>query len=115
MARVPPSIDKRRQVIVFSLDRLNHKHGIGPGRSMVVPTTSQEPKTADAEDVFIPAGSYWSFAEDTWVLGKLVTTVSHRRLSLLHRDGRPSLFSEFLRGDDMARVGEAIKAALGLA
>jgi len=114
MARVPPSIDKRRQVIVFSLTELNHKHGTGPGRSMVVPTTSQEPKTIGPEDVFIASGNYWSFEEDCWVLAKLVTTVSHRRLSLLHRNGRPALSSEFLDVDDIERVGTAIKYALGL-
>lgn len=114
MARVPPSIDKRRQAIVFSLTEFNHKHALGPGRSMVVPTTASEPETTGPEDVFIKAGKYWSLEEDCWALGKLVTTVSHRRLSTLHRDRVQVLYSEFLDDADMLRVGEAIKHSLGL-
>jgi uncharacterized protein YifN (PemK superfamily) len=114
MARVSPSIDKRRQVVVFSLDTLNHKHGAGPGRSMVVPITSQEPKTAGPEDVLIEAGKYWSLEIDSWVLGKVVMTVSHRRLSTLHRDGRQVMYSEFMDNADMQRISAAIKHALGL-
>lgn len=114
MARVPPSIDKRRQVIVFSIDQFNHKHGAGPGRSMVVPITSQEPRTEGPEDVLIAVGKYWSFDEDCWALGKLVTTVSHRRLSTLHRNGKQVPYSEFVDAADMARIGAAIKSSLGL-
>lgn len=115
MARIPPSIDKRRQVVVFSLDQFNHKHAMGPGRSMVVPITSSEPKTEGPEDVFISAGKYWSLEEDCWALGKLVSTVSHKRLSTLHRHGRQVGYSEFVDAADMVRIGVAIKHSLGLA
>jgi uncharacterized protein YifN (PemK superfamily) len=114
MARIPPSMDKRRQVVVFSRNAFNHKHGTGPGRSAVVPITSQEPKTIGPEDVFIAAGTYWSLEVDSWVLGKMVTTISHRRLSTLHRDGRQVLYSEFMGEADMQRIAAAIKHSLEL-
>jgi hypothetical protein len=58
MGRVPHEIDKRRQVIVFSLTSLNHKHALEPGLCSVVPASSEEPKTIGPEDVLKPAGKY---------------------------------------------------------
>jgi uncharacterized protein YifN (PemK superfamily) len=112
-ARVHPEIDKRRQAIVFSLTSLNHKHATLPGLCVVIPTSSRVPRTIGPEDFLIPAGKYWSFEVDSWVRAKNPVTVSHTRLSLLHRNGRPRS-TEFLDDADMLRVGTAIKHALGL-
>ncbi|NGX94535.1 MAG: type II toxin-antitoxin system PemK/MazF family toxin [Candidatus Afipia apatlaquensis] len=113
MARVPPEFDKRRQAIVISITSLNHKHAQAPGICTLVPTSSKEPRTIGPEDVLIPAGKYWSFSEDSWVRAKNITTISHSRLSLLHKGGRPAS-TEFLDATDMARVEIAIKHAMGI-
>lgn len=113
MARVAPEFDKRRQAVVLSISSLNHKHAMQPGLCTIVPTSSKEPKTVGPEDLLIPAGKYWSFDEDSWVRAKNLVTVSHSRLSLLHRNSRPTS-TEFLDAADMAAVEAAIKHALGM-
>jgi uncharacterized protein YifN (PemK superfamily) len=113
LARIEPEFDKRRQAVVVSITSLNHKHAARPGLCSIVPATSKEPKTIGPEDVLIPAGSYWSFDEDTWLRAKNITTVSHSRLSLLHHNGRPKS-TEFLNSSDMAKVEAAIKSAMGI-
>lgn len=114
MARVPIEIDKRRQAIVLSITKLNHKHALEPGLCTVVPTSSKAPRTEGPEDVLIPAGKYWGFDVDSWVRAKSVATVSHRRLSTLTRNGRQANSTEFLDAADMARIETAVKHALGI-
>jgi len=111
LARVAPEMDKNRQVIVVSLTKLNHKHGLNPGACVVVPVSSQEPTTVGPEDVYLPVGKYWSFRQDSWARCKMVDTVSHSRLSLLLRDGRPRR-SEFMDEGDMLRIVNGLRFAL---
>lgn len=115
MARIDPEMEKRRQVIVFSISSLNHKHALRPGLCVVIPTSSKEPQTTGPEDILIPAGKYWSLEKDSWVRAKYLVTVSHSRLSMLHRFGRPSLQTEFIDAADMGRISTGIKHALGIA
>ena len=107
-ARVHPEMDKKRQAIVISATRFNHRHGSFAGLCTVVPTSSKTPRTVGPEDVLIPTGKYWSFSVDSWVRCKMVTTVSHDRLDLLLKDGR-STRTEFLDESDIRRVLAAIR------
>jgi uncharacterized protein YifN (PemK superfamily) len=113
LGRVAPEIDKKRQVIVVSIDQFNHKHGKGPGRSLVVPVTT---KGADPspQNVYVDSAKYWSFREDTWAACHLLTTVSHTRLSLLLGSNGVPKPSEFLDSGDLAAVCVAIRYATGL-
>ncbi|MBI3503996.1 MAG: type II toxin-antitoxin system PemK/MazF family toxin [Proteobacteria bacterium] len=112
-ARISPEIDKRRQVIVVSGTTLNHRHGTASGLCTVVPTSSKAPNTVGREDFKIPVGKYWSFTVDSWVRCKLITTVSHSRLDLLLRGGRPAT-SEFLDDADMQRIVSGLRHTLAI-
>jgi uncharacterized protein YifN (PemK superfamily) len=114
MARVHPEIDKKRQAIVISITALNHKHGAYAGHCTVVPTSSREPKSIGPEDILIPVGKYWSFTVDSWIRCKLLTTVSHARLALLLKNGRPHS-TEFLDDADMKRIKAGIRHVMGIA
>ena len=112
-ARVHPEMDKRRQAIVVSTTAVNHRHGAFAGHCTVVPTTSQVPQTIGPEDVLLPVGKYWSFTVDSWVRCKMITTVSHDRLDLLLRNGRPSR-TEFVDEVDLARILTALRHVLAI-
>ncbi len=112
-ARIPPEIDKRRQVVVVSSTALNHRHGTASGLCTVVPTSSKPPGTQGPEDILIPCGKYWSFTVDSWVRCKLIATVSHSRLFPLLRQGRPTT-SEFLGIDDMRLVEAGLRHVLAI-
>lgn len=114
MARVHPEIDKKRQVIVVSISRLNHRHASAAGHCTVVPTSSREPHTIGPEDVLISSGKYWSFRSNSWVRAKMLTTVSHDRLDLLLRNGRPHR-TEFIEDSDMERIQEALRHVMNIA
>jgi uncharacterized protein YifN (PemK superfamily) len=115
LGRVDPEMDKKRQVIVVSLTPLNHKHARLPGHCTVVPVSSKAPTTLGPEDVFLPVGKYWSFPLDSWVRCKMVDTVSHTRLNLLHRNGARQFRSESMDPADMLRIAIALKFVLGIA
>lgn len=113
MARVPPEMDKPRQVVVVSETALNHRHAKAAGTCVVVPFSTVPPHSDGDEEVFIGSGSYWSLPEDSWARCKLVDTVSHDRLDLLLRHGR-RIPSEFMSPADMTRIEDGIRAALGI-
>jgi hypothetical protein len=61
----------------------------------------------------IPVGKYWSFTVDSWVRSKLIATVSHRRLDLLLRQGRPTT-SEFLDPADIRSIMTCLRQVLAI-
>jgi uncharacterized protein YifN (PemK superfamily) len=113
MACVPPEMNKRRQVIVVSRREMNHRHAKAAGLCTVVPVSATQPASLGPEDVFLPAGRYWSFSRDSWIKCRVLCTLSHDRLDLLLRFGRRHP-SEFLLDDDMAKVETAIRTVLSV-
>jgi uncharacterized protein YifN (PemK superfamily) len=110
MAFVPPEMIKYRQVVVLSVDSLNHKFGQAPGLCSIVPFSTAPPSTPASEDYFIPSGTYRSLPKDSWARGKMVMTVSHTRLGLVRGLRR----SETLSAKDMTMIEVAVSYALGL-
>ena len=106
-------MNKMRQAIVVSRYEMNHRHARAPGLCSVVPASATRPNSVGSEDVFIPAGKYWSLPKDSWVKCKMISTISHDRLELLLRYGRRHP-TEFLQDDDMANVETAIGFVLGI-
>ena len=107
-----PEVWKNRRVIVVSDDRLNYRHGAGPGLCIVVPCTSQAPGSPGPWDVPFAARSYRSFTRDVWASCASPVRVSHARLDRVIAG--QGYRGEFLRADDMARVEVGLRAALGL-
>ncbi len=107
-----PEVWKNRRAIVVSDDRLNHRHGAGPGLCTVVPCTSTPPRTEGPWDVPFLARSYRAFTKDVWASCASPIRVSHARLDrVLAGQGYRG---EFLAPWDMARVEAGLRAALGL-
>jgi uncharacterized protein YifN (PemK superfamily) len=112
MAHVPPEMRKKRRVVVLSPRSYNARHGVGPGRCVVVPFTATPPKPLRPSQVPFPAGHYKSLTVDTWAICDAVMTVSHNRLD---RVASGSYFlSEAVSSADMARIEEGLRHALGL-
>ena len=107
-----PEIWKARRVIVVSVDRLNHKHGAGPGLCTVVPCSASPPNTPEPWDVPFAARSYRSFTKDVWANCASIFRVSHARLDRVIAG--QGYRSDFLAPDDMARIEAGIRSALGL-
>jgi uncharacterized protein YifN (PemK superfamily) len=115
--RVPPvstapEVWKTRRVIVVSNDRLNHKHGVGPGLCTVVPCSATPPATPGLWDVPFAARSYRSFTKDVWASCASLFRISHARLDRVIAG--QGYRGDFLSHGDMARVEDGIRAALGL-
>lgn len=113
MARVPPEMDKKRQVLVVSKTELNHRHGKAAGTCVVVPFSTVPPNSESDDDVFFKAGTYWSLTEDCWARCKLADTVSHDRLDLVLMNGQRRS-SEFMSNDDLIRIEQGLKVVLGI-
>lgn len=109
---VAPEMWKPRRVIVISDDRLNHKHGAGPGLCSVVPCSATEPMSVGPWDVPFAERSYRSFTKPVWASCASVIRVSHARLDRVLA-GR-TYCNEFLSGSDMARLEIGMRAAFGL-
>jgi hypothetical protein len=73
--------------------------------------SATRPESLGPEDVFLPAGNYWSLGRDSWIKCKMICTVSHDRLALLLRRGRRHP-TEFLQEADLKRVEKAIRTVL---
>jgi uncharacterized protein YifN (PemK superfamily) len=109
---VAPEVWKCRRVIVVSDDRLNHRHGAGPGLCTVVPCSATPPTTPGPWDVPFAARSYQSFTRDVRASCASLFRISHARLDRVIAG--QGYRGEFLRPEDMARIEEGIRAALGL-
>ena len=109
---VTPEMWKTRRVIVVSNDRLNHRHGTGPGLCLVVPCSATPPATPGPWDVPFVARSYRAFTKDIWASCASIIRVSHHRLDRVIA-GR-GYRGEFLSAADMARIEAGMRAALEL-
>lgn len=113
LAYISPEMRKSRQVAVVSVLSNNQRHGLAPGTATVIPFTTVVPKTPGADDLFIPAGTYWSLTKDSWARCKMVTTVSHARLDLILRNNRRHP-TEFLSEKHLQELAQGLAFALGL-
>lgn len=107
-----PEVWKTRRVIVVSDDRLNHRHGAGPGLCIVVPCSATEPRSLGPWDVAFAARSYRSFTRDVWAACASPIRVSHTRLDRVIA-GR-GYRGDFLAPVDMERIEAGLRAALAL-
>jgi len=117
MARVPPEMRKRRRCVVVSPRSYNAPKGHmttnpKPGLVIVVPLGASEPVDDRASHVSIAAGRYKSLTVPVWAICETVAHVSHNRLTRVSEGG--VFLSEHMRGDDMLRIDEALRHALGL-
>ncbi|WP_298952244.1 type II toxin-antitoxin system PemK/MazF family toxin [uncultured Methylobacterium sp.] len=112
MARVPPEMRKVRRVVVVSPRSYNARHGQGPGRCLVVPFSASMPPVVRPSDVPFAAGVYRSLTVPTWAICSSVAALSHARLDRVAA-GRSHL-SESLSPQDLARVEDGLRHALGL-
>lgn len=113
LAFVPPEMNKERQAIVVSRYEMNHRHARAPGLCSIVPASATRPTSPGREDVFIPAGRYWSLPKDSWIKCRMLSTVSHDRFNLMLRRGRRHP-TEFLAVEDMERIEDAMRFVLDI-
>ena len=110
--RIAPSLGKERRVVVISPRSYNHRHGIGPGRCVVVPfsmTAEEEIKPAHIE---FDDTTYRSLSEPTWALCDCVRSVSHERLNRIRAGGEN--LNEIMSKADLARIEVGLIHALGI-
>lgn len=107
-----PEVWKCRRVIVVSDDRLNHKHGAGPGLCTIVPCSATPPRSPGTWDIPFAARSYRSFTRDVWANCASLFRVSHARLDRVIAG--QGYRGDYLRPADMARIEDGLRAALGL-
>jgi uncharacterized protein YifN (PemK superfamily) len=112
LARVSPEIDKTRRAVVISPRSYNHRHGAGPGRCLVVPFSATQPYAVTPADVPFPADKYQTLTVDTWAVCSAVMNVSHSRLDRVYV-GHGHHSAELLSAEDMARIEEGLKHAMG--
>lgn len=109
MAFVPPEMVKYRQVVVLSVQGLNHRHGIAPGLCTVVPFSIVAPSTPGFDDIYFAAGSYRSLKKESWAKCRMICTVSHERLGLVRGLRRIEQLSSF----DLGKIENAVSLVLG--
>lgn len=109
---VPPEMRKVRRVVVISPRSHNRRHGINPGRCLVVPFSASEPAVVTTAEVPFQAGVYASLAVPTWAICSALASVSHARLDRVA--ARRSFLNERLMDADLGRVEDGLRHALGL-
>lgn len=112
IAHVPPEMRKVRRVVVVSPRSYNAPRGSGPGLCIVVPFSATAPSRRLPSHVDIPVGRYAALSVPVWAIANMATHVSHARLDRV-KVGRQYL-SEEMGQDDMARVSDALRHAMGL-
>ena len=112
LARVSPEIDKTRRAVVVSPRSYNHRHGAGPGRCLVVPFSATRPFVLTPADVHFPAGKYRTLTVETWAVCSAVMNASHSRLDRVYV-GHGHYSEELLNDQDMARIEDGLKHAMG--
>jgi hypothetical protein len=78
----------------------------------MVPFSATKPHTVTPADVHFPAGKYQTLTVDTWAVCSVVMNASHSRLSRVFI-GHGQYSEELLTADDMKRIEEGLKHALG--
>lgn len=111
--RIEPSLGKERRAVVLSPRSYNHRHGLGPGRCIVVPFSATAPAELKPAHVPFDAVTYRSLTEPTWALCDCVRSVSHARLNRV-RSGGENL-NEIMSQEDLERIEVGLKHALGIA
>jgi uncharacterized protein YifN (PemK superfamily) len=111
MARISPEISKTRRAVVMSPRSYNARHGMGPGRCIVVPFSATPPVRPTRSDVPFAAGIYETLTLPTWAICSTVMSVSHTRLDRVAVGGRFS--AEFLSAADIERIQVGLRYALG--
>jgi uncharacterized protein YifN (PemK superfamily) len=100
--------------VVVSPRSYNGRHGAGPGRCILVPFSATHPGVnISPADVHFPAGKYRSLTRDTWAICTAAMSLSHTRLDRVSHAGH--YLHETLSVDDLARIEEGLRHALGLA
>jgi len=112
MARVPPEMPKTRRVAVVSPKSYNMRHGLGPGRCIVVPFSASPPKLFRPSHIPFAAGAYASLTVPTWAICEAVASLSHARLDRVASGKR--FLSEKLSDTDLERIETGLKHALGM-
>lgn len=113
MAYVDPEMRKIRQALVVSIKGNNHRHALLPGTCTVIPFSTVRPSSVSLDDIHVLKGAYWSLSEECWLRCKMITTVSHSRLSLVVRNHRRHP-SEFVSDAFLEKVEAGLRFALGL-
>lgn len=109
---VPPEMRKKRRVVVVSPRSHNRRHGVRPGRCLVVPFSASEPAMMTAAEVPFPDGVYRSLTVPTWAICSAAASVSHARLDRVAVG--TAFLSEHLSAVDLERVEAGLRHALGL-
>lgn len=110
---VAPEMRKKRRVVVVSPRSHNRRHGVRPGRCLVVPFSASEPAMVTAAEVPFPDGVYRSLTVPTWAICSAAASVSHARLDRVAVG--TAFLSEHLSAVDLERVEAGLRHALGLA
>ena len=111
--RIEPSMGKIRRALVVSPRSYNRRHGMGPGRCVVVPFSATRPLDLTPAHVPFPDNVYPSLSEVTWAVCDSIRSVSHDRLDRVNVGGR--YLSEMVSEEDMARVEVGLRHAIGIA
>lgn len=111
--RIEPSLGKERRAVVISPRSYNHRHGLGPGRCVVVPFSATAPTELKPAHVPFDAQTYQSLTEYTWALCDCVRSVSHARLNRIRAGGQN--LNEIMSQADLERIELGLRHALGLA
>ena len=111
--RVHPEMDKVRRAVVVSPRSYNNRHGVGPGRCIVVPFSATDPEAnISPADVHFDVGLYRSLTMETWAICTAVMSVSHARLDRVSYAG--AYISESLSDKDLLRIEEGLRHAVGI-
>lgn len=117
MARVPPEMEKVRRCVVISPRSYNGRHGLRPGRCLVVPFSATDPaRHRTPADVTFDATTYECLTVETWAICAATMSVSHDRLERVWirrpwtgpRWLKSGPSSEILSAADMARIEEGL-------
>src|SRR5262245_54113123 len=111
--RIEPSLGKIRRAVIVSPRSYNRRHGMGPGRCLVVPFSATAPYEITPAHVSFPDDVYPSLSVPTWALCDCMRLVSHSRLDRVNVSG--IYLSEMISEEDMARIETGIRHAVGIA
>lgn len=108
MARIHPEMSKKRRVVVLSPRSYNRRHGMGPGRCIVVPFSAKRPLFVTPAIVHFAPERYRSLTRELWAICDCVATVSHDRLQM------GVWMDEQISPLDLERIEEGLRHAMGL-
>lgn len=111
--RIVPELDKERRVVVISPRSYNRRHGVGPGRCLVVPFSATAPIELTPAYVPFDDFTYESLSIITWAVCESVRSVSHERLNRVRVGGQN--LNEIMSQADLTRLEVGLRHALGFA